>query len=217
MATPASRTYTSPLREDQSRRTRALILEAFTELLADRRADDITTKDIAARAGVSQPTVYRHFPDREALLRGLTLRLGEVADIDGLHDVSDLSDLGRRMETLFVGSDTFATEMRAEVLLNSDPRHYTPETRQHSAETLALVAAAFPDLDAGRHTQIAGLLRCLGSSQSWLRMREEFGVPGAESGPLVRWAIDLILDAVRRGELPDIPKAPKPSSKAEPT
>ena len=59
-------------------------------------------------------------------------------------------------------------------------------------------------LDARRHAQITGLLRCLGSAQSWLRQREEFGVPGVESGPITRWAVDTLIAAVRRGELPDL-------------
>ena len=107
-------------------------------------------------------------------------------------------------------SDEFAVEVRAEALLNADPRRYSPETQRHSAELLDLVAAAFPELDERRHAHVAGLLRCLGSSQSWLRMREEFGVPGVESGPLVRWAIDTLIAAVRDGELPEIEPAPQP-------
>ena len=34
------------------------------------------------------------------------------------------------------------------------------------------------------------------------RMREEFDVPGTESGPVVAWVIELITDALRRGERP---------------
>ena len=54
-----------------------LILDAVTTLLGDRRADEVTTRDIAAEAEVSS-TVYRHFPDREALLEGLTQRLPQL-------------------------------------------------------------------------------------------------------------------------------------------
>ena len=73
---------------------------------------------------------------------------------------------------------------------------------------LAVVTAEFPDLDERQHFQLAGLLRVLGSSQAWLRMREEVGVPGAEAGPLMRWAVDTLIRAVRAGELPEIDSAP---------
>ena len=46
----------------------------LTTLLGDRRADEVTTRDIATLAGVSERTVYRHFPDRRALLDGLSQR-----------------------------------------------------------------------------------------------------------------------------------------------
>jgi hypothetical protein len=109
---------------------------------------------------------------------------------------------------MFRGADDVAVEVRAEVLLNSDPRWYAEQTRRTSTAFQAAVADAFPELDGRRHAQIAGLLRCLGSSHSWLRMREEFGVPGTESGPMTRWAMELIMAAVRRGDLPELPAPP---------
>jgi AcrR family transcriptional regulator len=206
MADESPRHYNSPLRAEQAQRTRDLILDAFTDLLEDRRADDITTREIAQRAGVSQPTVYRHFPDRTALLEGLSGRIGQKMGMPGPIAVSRTADdLGARIEAMFRGADDVAVEVRAEVLLNSDPRWYAAQTRRTSAAFQTAVAEAFPELDGRRHAQIAGLLRCLGSSHSWLRMREEFGVPGTESGPMTRWAMELILAAVRRGDLPDPP------------
>jgi len=206
MADASPRRYSSPLRAEQAQRTRDLILDAFTDLLEDRRADDITTREIAQRAGVSQPTVYRHFPDRTALLEGLSGRIGTRMGMPGPVPVSpNADDLGTRIETMYRGADNVAVEVRAEVLLNSDPRWYAEQTRRTSAAFRVAVAEAFPELDGRQHAQIAGLLRCLGSSHSWLRMREEFGIPGAESGPMTRWAIELILAAVRRGDLPDLP------------
>lgn len=211
MADEPTRTYQSPLRDEQARRTRDLILDALVELLADRRADEITTREIADRAGVSQPTVYRHFPDRTALLEGMTARIvGLLGAPDGIPAADSIDDVGALFEALFVGSDDFAVEVRAEALLNADPRRYSPETQRHSAELLDLITAEFPDLDERRHAQVAGLLRCVGSSQSWLRMREEFGIPGVESGPLVRWAMDTLITAIRAGELPEIDQASHP-------
>jgi hypothetical protein len=44
--------------------------------------------------------------------------------------------------------------------------------------------------------------RCLLSAQAWLRMREEFGVPGVESGPTVAWVIDTLFAEIRHGRGP---------------
>ena len=213
MSDTSRRSYHSPLREDQVRQTRDLILDALTELLADRRADDITTREIAERAGVSQPTVYRYFPDRTSLLAGLSARVNELAaESEGGYALDSIDDVGPRIEWLFTASDTIPVEMRAEALLNSDPRRFADDTQRHSGEMLAVVANEFPEFDERQHAQVAGLLRCLGSSQTWLRMREEFGVPGVEAGPLMHWAVDTLVRAVRSGELPEIDTAPPPGA-----
>jgi hypothetical protein len=39
------------------------------------------------------------------------------------------------------------------------------------------------------------------SSQAWLRMCEEFGVPGTGSGPVEAWMIDIIVRELRTGDL----------------
>ena len=214
MTAEPRRSYHSPLREEQVRQTRDQILDALTELLADRRADDITTREIAERAGVSQPTVYRHFPDRTALLAGITARINDLATESerGGYALESIDEIGPRIEWLFRTSDTIPVEMRAEALLNADPRRFGDDTRRHSEEMLGVVAAEFPDLDERQHVHVAGLLRLLGSSQAWLRMREEFGVPGVEAGRLMRWATDTLVDAVRAGELPEIDPSPMPES-----
>jgi AcrR family transcriptional regulator len=200
------RSYHSPLREEQVRVTRDRILDALTDLLADRRSDDITTREIAERAGVSQPTVYRYFPDRAALLDGITERINLLAAEyeQGGYALDGIDEVGPRVEWLFVTSEKVPVEMRAEALLNADPRRFGDDTRRHSDELLAVVATEFPELDERQHARLAGLLRCLGSSQTWLRMREEFGVPGDEAGPLMRWAVDTLVEAVRAKGLPEI-------------
>ena len=212
MNADSRRSYHSPLREEQLRQTRDQILDALTELLADRRADEITTREIAALAGVSQPTVYRHFPDRTALLAGISARINELATESegGGYALDSIDEVGPRIEWLFTISDTIPVEMRAEALLNADPRRFGDDTRRHSEEMLGVVAAEFPDLGERRHLQVAGLLRCLGSSQAWLRMREEFGVPGVEAGPLMRWAVETLVRALQAGELPEINPVPSP-------
>jgi AcrR family transcriptional regulator len=55
-----------PMRAD-ARRNRARILAAARELFASERPD-VQIDEVAARAGVGVGTVYRHFPDKEALM-----------------------------------------------------------------------------------------------------------------------------------------------------
>ena len=51
-----------------ARRNRARILDAARELFAERASPSVQIDDVARRAGVGVGTVYRHFPDKEALM-----------------------------------------------------------------------------------------------------------------------------------------------------
>ena len=42
-------------------------------------------------------------------------------------------------------------------------------------------------------------------SMTWLRMREEYGLDGAESGPLVICAVKVLEREIRAGRLPEPP------------
>jgi AcrR family transcriptional regulator len=62
----ADSTTTRPMRAD-ARRNRERLLEVAVELFAE-RGDDVSLNAVAQRAGVGIGTLYRHFPDRDALI-----------------------------------------------------------------------------------------------------------------------------------------------------
>jgi len=196
-----SKPYTSTLRDRQVAQTREFILDAVTTLLGDRRADEVTTRDIAAAAGVSERTVYRHFPDRDSLLEGLSQRLPQLDGVKpscgmGLDDIAPTSR--RLMELL----DEHYVTARAEAVFNADPRRFAADTQANTREMRETLAKGLPELGEREQLRIAAVIRCLVSTQAWLRMREEFGVPGTESGPVVAWVIDTIIRELRAGNTP---------------
>jgi AcrR family transcriptional regulator len=60
----------------------AALIRAGLALLEDRDADDLALREVARSVGVSAASVYRHFPNKEALLQALAAeglkRLGEA-------------------------------------------------------------------------------------------------------------------------------------------
>lgn len=50
---------------------RAALVEAGLKLIEERTADDLSLREVARTVGVSATAVYRHFPDKAALLRAL--------------------------------------------------------------------------------------------------------------------------------------------------
>jgi AcrR family transcriptional regulator len=207
------RTYSSPLRERQVERTRDLILDALTDLLSEMSAGEITTREIAERAGVSQPTVYRHFPDRNALLEGLTARIVAAMEASGGEGaLTTLDDLAPRAERGLALTEAHAVEATAEAVLNADPRRLSTDSRARSAELLRVVADSLPEYDERDHLRITALLRNLYTVQTWLRMREEFGIPGEESGPIVAWAMSTLVGEIKAGNFPRAASETEPES-----
>jgi len=50
---------------------RAALIADRQALLAEQEADSLSLRELARRVGVSAPSVYRHFPDKEALMTAL--------------------------------------------------------------------------------------------------------------------------------------------------
>jgi len=202
---PPTRAYSSALRDRQAAQTRELILDAITQLLGDRRVDEVTTRDIATTADVSERTVYRHFPDRRALLEGLSRRVQELGDVHPEARPATVDHFAQSAIRLMAALDEHYALARAEAIFNADPRHFSDETEGNTRRISAVVSDGFPQLDEREQLRITAVIRCLLSTQAWLRMREEFGVPGAESGPVVAWVIDMIIRELRAGKRPDSP------------
>src|SRR5215470_9094940 len=62
---------TAPLarsRDRESEATRRAILDAAGHLLATRGEDGLSIREVCARAGVTPPTIYHHFGDKQALV-----------------------------------------------------------------------------------------------------------------------------------------------------
>lgn len=69
MSAAGTRSYQSPLREDAARETRRRIRGAATELFVEQGFVATTMKQVAARAGVAERTVYTAYPTKADLFR----------------------------------------------------------------------------------------------------------------------------------------------------
>ena len=188
----SSRSYSSPLRDRQAAATRSVILEALGAELADGSVEDFSVARLARRAGVSERTVYRHFPTRETLLDGLSEWYNQrVADFPD--DVA-ADEIAPTIAQVFADFDAHESLARG-VLASPGGR----EMRQHAraARLARLDAALAPVLksaDPERAAAARALIFALCSAQTWQSMRDEGGLDGATAGRAVARAIELILN-----------------------
>jgi TetR/AcrR family transcriptional regulator, mexCD-oprJ operon repressor len=96
-------------------RVATAIVEAAAGVLAD-RGEQASMSDVAAAAGVARATVYRYFPNREALLEALgRLALEDIGDrlaAARLDEVAVGDALGRAVRALVTVGDGFVVVAR---------------------------------------------------------------------------------------------------------
>jgi len=106
---------------DERLRTPAAILEAAARLLAEDA--DASMADLARAAGVGRATLYRYYPNREALLAALTAEaLGELAGRladAGLETAGVEEAIGRIVRAVLTVGDRYAVLVRERV--KADP------------------------------------------------------------------------------------------------
>jgi AcrR family transcriptional regulator len=124
-----------PLRAD-AERNRAKILEAAADVFAGAGVE-ATLHDVAARAGVGVGTVYRRFPDKEALL-------GALFD-DKLSSVIELAERASREPDSWAGLAGF---LRALTQMQSENRglHEVLNGSEYCQDRVAEARSAFAPL-----------------------------------------------------------------------
>lgn len=197
-----TRTYHSPLRQRQAQQTRDLILEALTEFVAESGPDELSMQLVADRAGVNKRTLYRHFPDRAAMVNALTEQLADEVDHRPEQALASIDDLPELVASAFAQFETTATKIRAVTLLDSDPRRRSADVKDRSERWRQLLAEELPALTERQHHQLAAVLRVVGSSHSWLRLRDEFELTSTEAAEIAEVAVEAILEHARDGRFP---------------
>ena len=112
-------------RQALQQRVAAAILDGAAQLFAD-RGEQASMNDVAEAAGVARATVYRYFPNREALLDELAQTA--VSDVDArlasarIDEVAPEEGIARAVRVLVDVGDSFV--LLARERLRSDPERF---------------------------------------------------------------------------------------------
>ena len=146
------RTYESQLRVEQAEATRERILEALVRAMADGLAT-LSVPAVAREAGVSVPTVYRHFGSKAGLFDALgpyvTAKAGLVPETlpETLEEYADLT------RTVFRNFDSMDATLRAALAseLGREVRQAgMPWRRGIHREAIRRIAPELPDEEIER-------------------------------------------------------------------
>jgi AcrR family transcriptional regulator len=196
MAGISKRRYNNSLRTKRAEQTRRQILDAVVEQLSDESLGDLSVARIAERAGVSEPTVYRYFPNRDALWDALDVHMTErIGSPESPTDAASLSSFAERLFPLFDNERELIRASRTAPVANQFYRH-SRQARQ--AHMMALLEELTDGLEPAEAKGVAAVLRYLNGSLAWQTMEDDFGLDGAGSGTAVSWATRTLLAEVRR-------------------
>ena len=194
-AVTLSSTYESPLREEQKEATRQRILEIAGKLMEDRGLEEFSYASIAEKARVTERTVYRHFPNKGALLKGLwgwyqtRVRYGAIVQTERELLAQPLRTFPAFEENEQVSRTLWLSPQ------GRDFRMSNVEERKAGIKTA--VAEATRGLPPREAKWICAVVHLLNSSAALWTMKDYWGLSGEEAGRASAMAMEMLLNAAR--------------------
>lgn len=185
------------LRAHQKAVAADLILEAVSRCLEDTALTDLSFARVAATAGIGERTIYRYFPNKEALLsawwRYHKAKIGQEEFPD---TAAALTAFPRRA---FPHFDAEAMLMRGAVL-SAQGREITLQANEarQAAMRKAVRDGVGRDIAEPELTEFCAVVQLLQSATAWLTMKDYWGLSGTESGNASANAIATLLEAWRK-------------------
>lgn len=190
----ATRPYHSPLRERQAAGTRQQILEAAAELILSDGLADFSMREVASEAGVSERTLYYHYPNRQALLDGLNGWVREQLEEKRLQaDPREVEDLPDRIEAIFTAFEEIGTPARAMARLSAVMGMRSDGYRERTGAFRDRFSGVLEALDPDEAERAFAVLRHLASSTTWLNLRDQLGLSGDDAAKAVGWALRTLI------------------------
>ena len=168
------RSYRSDLRAEQAATTRERILDATVRVMA-RGLADVTVPAVAREAGVSVPTVYRHFGTKRDLLAALQPHLQQRAGINPNALPSSIDELRGSLVTLLGGMDGLDDVMRAALASPAAEevrRVHAPNRVALARRVVDGIARQLSEADRDRITRLLVIMTASSALRIW---RDDFG------------------------------------------
>ena len=194
---PRTRGYASPLRAEQAEETRGRILDATIRGMA--RGLALSMPALAREAGVSVPTVYRHFRTKADLLAAIYPHLARRASIGEVVEPSTPEEFHALVRGVWERLEALGGDARAAM---SGPMAEEARRLQmpgRVAMTRRFAAAVAPAANTRDRERIARVMLVLFSSASMRVWLDHLGVPVAEAADDVDFVLRALIAAATPG------------------
>jgi AcrR family transcriptional regulator len=194
-----TRPYRSELRAEQAEETRGRILDAALRVMTTGVAR-LSVPAVARQAGVSVPTVYRHFGTKAELLAEMYPHAARRAGLDGVPDPSTVGDVRGAVRAIIERLDALDDVARAAYAspIADEVRHATMPSRFKRIRRLG--ESIEPPLANAALDRITRLLVVLISQSALRTWRDHLGVSSDQAAEDVDWILRAAIAAARSEE-----------------
>lgn len=181
-----------PLADQHRSATRARILTAAQELLAEQHPAALSIVEIARRSGVGRATIYRYFADKEALLDAIALS----GDEQSRQWYGDRSMTPETLEEMLPRVwNELASNMPALLARNGTPagrelRRRAVTRRQREVDEAMRSMDLDPTTDEGRRLVLAFLV--ITSSSALVELIDIHGLTAEEAAAQTLWTVNRL-------------------------
>ena len=191
-----TRAYDSELRAEQADATRRKILDALVRTMG-RGVAALSIPAVAREAGVSVPTVYRHFNSKAALVAALS---ADLVQRTGLMDPSmlegaDLPAIVHEMYRRNAGMDAEVRAALASELGQEARRRMMPARVALARKTIAERVPGLTGDDLDRFTRVFLILT---SSATMRAYKDYLGMDASHAAKDVAWSVEVFQRSMRR-------------------
>jgi AcrR family transcriptional regulator len=187
------RPYGSRLRDEQAEATRARILDATLRVMA-RGIAGLSIPAVAREAGVSVPTIYRHFGTKRGLFAAVYPHVARRAGLPRLEDLEaprSLDGLRDGLRAVYARIESVAVDELAAAAFSGraaeDVRRIDMPHRRAAFRRLA--DAVMPGLSDVERNRISRLLAVLTTSSALRTWRDYLGSSADEAADDVAWVV----------------------------
>jgi AcrR family transcriptional regulator len=193
-----TRRYRKRRRAEQEARTRLRITEAAVKLHGTIGPAETTVSGIAREAGVQRATVYRHFPDEEAIFDACTSHYNSLHPPPDFTRWASVADTGERLRVALGELYGFYAETQHMLELSGRDMDRVPALRKTADAYEAYQEAARSVLMKGRPERGGGRERvsaALGHALAFSTWRSLVGEQGLGEADAVDLMVALVASA----------------------
>ncbi len=207
------RTYSSAIRDAQLEQTRAHLFDTARAMLVEGGLDALTLPKLAQVAGVSVPTVYRHFPTLDDLYRAflewLRPQLGISAERLLATTPAELPEVPLENYPRY---ESHAAVLRPLMESREFQRIRVASMRDRAKSASVPLKSIGEGWSEAELEARAGAIWVLASPQVWRWMRDTWGLENEEAAKAASWAMAALRDALERGPEETLAKAKSKAS-----